>query len=82
MRIEATLDLGEAETLFDILHHEITEHTCLAKLKYLSGEISKSQMAWHTGHAQYLEDIKAKLLAKHIEETAHLRPQRRKKVNP
>ena len=76
MRIEATLDLGEAETLFDILHHEILEHTCLAKLKYLGKEISKSQMDWHTGYAKYLEDIKVKLLAKHEEETKVLRKHR------
>ena len=77
MRIEATLDLGEAETLFDILHHEILKHTCMAKLEYLDGKIGKSQQEWHRLHAEYLEGIKAKLLAKHVEATTP-RPKRRK----
>jgi hypothetical protein len=67
MRIEADLDCFESEALFDILHHEILEHTCLAKLKHLGKEISDSQMKWHTVHAKFLEGIKTKLLAKHYE---------------
>ena len=74
MKIVAELDGFETEALFDILHHEILEHTCLAKLKHLSGEISASQLEWHTGHAQFLEGIKAKLLSEHTKATAHLRP--------
>lgn len=64
MKIEAKLNKFETETLFDLFHHAITENRELAKLNFLSGEISKSRLDWHLGHADYLEGIKNKLLNK------------------
>jgi len=64
MKIDTELDLSEAETLFDILQHEIIKHSIEAKCRLLCKEISESRYEWHLSHAKYLESIKKKLLEK------------------
>lgn len=60
-KVNAELDLGELEVLFDLFHREITKNRELAKADYLAGEISKNHLDWHLGHAKYIESIKKKI---------------------
>lgn len=64
MKIEAELDSGEAETLFDILQTEIVKHKFESKCQFLCREIDKSRFEWHQAHAEFLEELYRKLLPK------------------
>ena len=55
LKISTTLPADESQTLSDTLNHEIVEHgSPLAKLAFLSGEISSDRLEWQTSHNLYL----------------------------
>lgn len=55
--IQATLDLGEADDLFELIHKQVMLHAIVKKLEYLAGEITPDQYDWHVGHAEYWKGI-------------------------
>ena len=59
--ISALLDDFETEALAGILGDEIVKNRQFAKVEHATGQISDEQLAWHLGHAEFLETIAKKL---------------------
>lgn len=55
------IDIGEIDDILGLLHEEIVKHGPEAKLKHLAGEITTSQLEWHTQHKEYMEQLSDKL---------------------
>lgn len=59
--IRTLLDEEDAQNLFDVLNAEIISNNSIAKLKFLTGEITQDQHDWYIDYSQYLKKIYKKL---------------------
>lgn len=52
-----TLDYGEIDDVMQLLHAQMLIHGPMAKLKFLSGEITTSELKCHQGHHKYYSSL-------------------------
>jgi len=56
-----SLDSFETETFVSILQEYINQH----KFAWVTKELSKSELQWYLSHAEYVSQIKEKILKGH-----------------
>lgn len=55
------LSVEERDVLGSILHTAVVKHRQLARLDETVGRITKDELEWHLGHADFIEGIGKKL---------------------
>lgn len=61
IKISATLDEFESETLADMFMDRVSEHREMAIYNHGVGKITKAELDWHLKHADYVESIAKKI---------------------